>query len=77
MNLYDDEVHVEVKSVISGDHHDVESLTALRESGIELLRVFANDDDIQYMRIASTNIGFVRTYEKRFAKAAEAAKEQG
>ena len=71
MNLYDDEVHVEVRSVISGNHHDVESLAAMRESDIELIRVFARDDDIQYMRVASTNIGFVRTYEKRFVAEAK------
>ena len=66
--MYADEVDVEVKSVISGEHKDVESLTQLRQSGIALLVAFANDDDIQYMRIVSTNIGMIRTYQKRFAK---------
>ena len=68
MNIYQDECDVSVQSVISGTHEDVELLSALRESNIGLLREFANDDDIQYMRIVSTNIGMIRTYQKRFVK---------
>jgi len=67
MTTYDDAVDLHVKSVISGEHDDVESLANLRQSGIVLLAAFANDDDIQYMRIVSTNIGMIRTYQKRFA----------
>lgn len=72
--MYQDDVDVWVMSVISGEHHDIEKLSELRQSDIGVLREFANDNEIQYMRIASANIGFIRTYQKRHVerKAAKA-----
>lgn len=64
--MYADEVDVEVKSVLSGEHKDVESLAILAVSDIPLLAAFARDNEVQYMRIISTNFGFIRTYQKRF-----------
>lgn len=67
-NIYNDEVIVDVLSMRTGEHTDKESLSELKESNIAILRAFAEDDDIQEMRVVSTNIGFVRTYNKTYKK---------
>jgi hypothetical protein len=73
MSLYSDTVSVEVASMLSGKHTDTESLAELKQSTIGVLREWANEDDLQYLRVCSTNIGFVRTYQKQFERIAEAA----
>ena len=65
MRTYSDEVTVDVKSAISGTYQETVSLEKLKTSKIGVLREWANDDDLQYLQICSTNIGFVRTYEKQ------------
>ena len=71
MKIYSDTVTVDVKSAISGTHKDTVSLEQLKTSGIGVLREWANDDDLQYLRICSTNIGFMRTYEKSYERQRE------
>jgi hypothetical protein len=65
VKFYSDQVTVDVKSAISGTYTETVSLEQLKTSEIGVLREWANDDDLQYLRICSTNIGFVRTYEKQ------------
>jgi hypothetical protein len=67
-NIYNDEVIVDVISMITGKHTDKQSLSQLRESNLPILRAFAEDNDIQEMRLVSTNIGFVKTYSKTYKK---------
>jgi hypothetical protein len=67
-NIYNDEVIVDVISMLSGKHKDMESLASLKESNLPILRAFAEDNDIQEMRLVSTNIGFVKTYSKTYKK---------
>jgi len=35
---------------------------------LPLIKSFLEDDDIQQIKIVSTNIGFVRDYQKRYKK---------
>ena len=65
MRTYGDEVTVDVKSAIDGTYTETVSLEKLKTSNIGLLREWANDEDLQYLRICSTNIRFVRTYKKQ------------
>lgn len=74
--MYDDNVEVSVNSAISGKHTDIESLEAMRNDTIPLLAAFARDDEIQYMQIVSTNIGMIRTYQKRYKKENEVSDER-
>lgn len=71
--MYADEVDVQVESMLTGEHTDIESLEDLRNSGIGVIREWANDNDLQYLRVCSTNIGFIRTYQKRFKRQAARA----
>ena len=66
-DTYANEVDVTVSSVLSGEHTEVELLSDLRESELGVLREWAVDDDLQYLKIVSTNIGFIRVYQKRYA----------
>ena len=71
-DLYDETVDMFGVSVLCGKlDGQTTTLTALRDCNIGVLREFANDDEIQHIQITSTNIGFVRAYQKRYARAAQ------
>ena len=71
-DLYDETVDMFGVSMLAGTlDGQTTTLTALRECSIGVLREFANDDDIQHIQITSTCIGFVRGYQKRYARAAQ------
>ena len=66
--IYAETVDVErLVSVIAGPGREETTLTELRE-GNGILAAFADDDDIQQLTVASTNLGMVRRYTKRFTK---------
>ena len=66
MMLYEDKVQVErLVSTIAGPGTETITIVELIESG-GILRAFAEDEDIQQLTVASTNIGMVRRYTKRF-----------
>lgn len=69
-DIYDDVIDLTRKSVFTGGEEIKEeaSLKQLQVSGMAILEGFANDNDIQYMQICSTNIGMIRTYQKRYRK---------
>lgn len=66
-DIYEETVDLWHQSVLTGgqEHRKDSSLSELRDSGIPLLREFELDNDIQYMKIVSTNLGMIRTYQKR------------
>lgn len=64
--MYSDTVSVKSKSVLSGETEGTASLDALKKSEIGILRAFAEDNDIQEITVASTNMGFVRTFTKQY-----------
>jgi hypothetical protein len=65
-SIYEVAVRVTRQSVLCGEVEEMTSLDALLVSDIGLLREFALDDDIQYMKIVSTNIGMIREYAKTY-----------
>ncbi len=68
-SAWDDVVRVDVVSMIGGKYTAEASLKELRkDDNPEILRAFANDEDLIEMRVISTCIGFVRTYTKKFKK---------
>ncbi len=68
-DLYDETVDLSGVSIIAGKlDGQTTTMTELRNSDIGILRCFAADDDIQCLQIVSTNIGFVRKYQKRFKR---------
>jgi hypothetical protein len=69
-DIYEDVVDLWRQSVLTGGSETREdaSLTALLSCDIPLLVEFAKDNDLQYMKIVSTNIGMIRTYQKRYRK---------
>lgn len=76
--IYKDEVIVKrLASVIAGPGEEIETLQSLRDSGCALLAAFANDNDIQQIRVTSTNIGFVREYTKQYDANRRTAAESG
>jgi hypothetical protein len=67
-NLYEETVDLWHTSVLTNGveyRHDT-SLTELRESNDPILRAFAADDDIQFLKIGSANYGMLQTYQKRY-----------
>ena len=68
MSLYEETVDISGESVLAGKlDGQTTTLTELREGDIGILREFADDIDIQMIKLCSTNIGFARQYQKRFA----------
>jgi len=69
--LYEDTVDLVRMSVFTGgkEVRETTTLDALRQCDIPTLVAWANDDDLQVLTVASTNIGTHRTYQKRFKRA--------
>lgn len=64
LELYDENIYVQVESVIgqkSGDRHYLEVL----ESGLGILAEFVLDEEIQEITVVSATLGFVSTYTKQ------------
>lgn len=78
-DIYDDVIDLTRQSVFTGGEEIKEeaSLRQLQVSGVAILEAFANDNDIQYMQICSTNIGMIRTYQKRYKQKAATSREGG
>lgn len=76
-DIYEDVVDLWRKSVFTGGEEVKEetTLSALLKCGVPMLVEFARDLDIQYVKICSTNIGMIRTYQKRFLTAAPSREE--
>lgn len=64
--LYEPEIECQTSSMLSGKHSEVVQFDALPD--IEVIKAWLADDDLQYLRICSTNIGFVRTFQKRLKR---------
>lgn len=64
LQLYDSKVRCRTISMISGDHAEELAHTELPD--MPVIQAFLDDDDLQELRICSTNIGFVRTFSKLF-----------
>lgn len=64
--MYQEEVDViRLSSMIAGQGVEKTTLSGMRRDG-GILAAFADDDDIQEITVVSTNIGFVRRYQKRY-----------
>lgn len=64
---WDDKVTISGVSAIAGNlDGQTTTLDEMRNSGIDVLKAFANDDDLIEMQVVSTCIGFVRKYTKQF-----------
>jgi hypothetical protein len=71
LDIYQDEVKVDVKSMICGKYTKTESLTELCEENEKtpgVLTEWAKDNDLQYLKICSTNFGFIHEYSKQYKK---------
>jgi len=70
--IYEDKIHHIGFSAFSGGKETQGYFTEeeLREdfSPDSIIGAFLDDDDIQQIKVASTNWGFVRTYTKRFRR---------
>lgn len=67
--LYEEDVAVtRVVSAIAGPGKESTTLAELRKDGPDILRAFADDDDIQEITLCSTNLGMVRKYTKQFSR---------
>ena len=64
--MYEELVRVErLVSALAGPGEETTTLTELLEEG-GILKAFAEDIDIQQLTVASTNLGMVRRYTKKF-----------
>lgn len=67
LKIYKPEIRCETKSVFGNrtEHyqHDDERLKTL-----PVVQAFLADDDLQDMRVCSTNIGFVKTFTKEYVR---------
>jgi hypothetical protein len=76
LDIYQDEVKVDVKSMICGKYTKTESLTELCKNKKKIPKVlieWAKDNDLQYLKICSTNIGFIHEYSKQYKKSEKPA----
>lgn len=64
LDLYAPEIDVEVSSMIGGQYKEVIQYTDIES--LPVLAAWLADDDLQAIKVCSTNIGFVRGYQKRF-----------
>lgn len=69
LDLYAPEIDVEVTSMIAGKYKKVIQYTEIEH--IAVLKAWLADDDLQAIKVCSTNIGFVRGYQKRFKRISE------
>lgn len=63
--IYEKEVNVVSKSVLSGDTSRKEDIS---NHAISILKAFWEDNEIQEITIVSSNIGFIKTYSKVYKK---------
>ena len=70
LDLYEDHVDLKRSGVFTAGKEikEVASLSDLLNSRIPVLREWALDNDLQYIQICSTNIGMIRTYQKRYRR---------
>ena len=64
LDLYAPEIDVDVSSMIGGKYKEVVQYTEIEKFAV--LKAWLADDDLQAIQVCSTNIGFVRQYQKRF-----------
>lgn len=65
--LYKPHIICETKSVFGNRTEIINTQDAeYTYSDVPIVKDFLNDNDIQEMRIISTNIGFVKTFRKQF-----------
>jgi len=77
--LYDSTVDVWRTSIFTGGEEVQETTTMehLLECGIPTLVAWVHDNDLQYIKVVSSNIGMIRTYQKRFKERAARAAAGG
>jgi hypothetical protein len=67
-DIYDSVVDVWRIGIFTGGR-EVQETTTMEELlgiGIPTLTAWVHDNDLQYIKIVSTNIGMIRTYQKRY-----------
>jgi hypothetical protein len=68
LQIYNDTIHCKTASVLSGHHSEYMPISAPEFSNIPILREFLADNDIQEITIASSCIGFVKTFTKSYRR---------
>ena len=70
LEVYSPKLRLKSTSTFTGTiERDVEAGDAILPWHNALVQAFLADDDLQEMTIVSTNIGFVKTLTKQYAKA--------
>ncbi len=64
LDIYDEFLIFKYKSVISGEHEEKIHVDQVRKTHSMILKEFLKDDDIQWLEFASSNMGFIRSYQK-------------
>ena len=71
VTLYESALWMKGISAIAGEQKEFKRMELSEfdeDSTPDVLLAFLKDDELQEITICSTNIGFVRTYQKRFRK---------
>lgn len=66
LSLYEPEIECETTSILSGEHKEKVHYKELPD--IPVIQAWLADDDLQVLKVASTNFGFVRAFQKVFRK---------
>jgi len=64
LSIYDPEIDCKTSSILSGKHDEVTHFSELPD--IPVIKAWLADDDLQSLQVCSTNIGFVKEFQKRF-----------
>lgn len=73
--LYDSVVDLWRSGIFTGgkEIHETTTMQAVLDTDIPTLVAWAHDNDLQYIKVISTNIGMIRTYQKRYKQQAARA----
>jgi|GEM_PF-5891460 len=66
LELYNADIICKTNSMISGKHEELLPHTDSVFNEIRILKSFLEDDDIQEIKLCSTNIGFVKSFTKSY-----------
>jgi hypothetical protein len=69
LSIYAPEIDCETSSLLSGQHKETVRFDVLPD--IPVIKAWLGDDELQYLRVCSTNIGFIRTFQKRYKRDSE------
>jgi hypothetical protein len=69
LEIYEPEIDCKTSSMLSGKHDEAVRFDQLPD--IPVIKAWLADDDLQSLQVCSTNIGFVKEFQKRLRRSPE------